>query len=87
MCRDLTLVFDCVCAKRVLEIYEKIKRCDCLKIVLFKKLESSFCFNCEQNSDVVVAKVMSVIRHFLLDDKNELFYYNDPLVCIEKIYR
>lgn len=87
MCCNLTVVIDCACTKRVLEIFERINVCDCVKNVLFQKLEMSFCKLCEGHLNIT-DQVVSIIKHFALEDKEaQPYYYEEPLVCTEKIFR
>jgi len=87
MCRNLTVVIDCVCSKRVIEIYEKKNKCDCLLNVLFYKLEVSFCINCELE-ETTMDKIISVINFFASGEDDVFLYYEeDPLMCVERIFR
>lgn len=86
MCYHLSVVLDCACSNRVLEIYDKIKFCDCLKRILFQRLEVTFCKLCENYSSSII-KIQSVIEYFVGGVSSDTFYSEDPLVCVEKIYR
>jgi len=87
MCRNLTVVIDCACSNRVIEILEKIKLCDCVKVVLFQRFEMSFCPICE-NEDRTLDKIMNILEHILSDDNDHLLYYlEEPLMCVEKVFR
>lgn len=89
MCCFLSIVLDCACSNRVLEIFEKIKnkKCDCLHVVLFQKLEVSFCQLCEQN-ETSIEKVYNILEYYIGGKSEVVLYYSeDPQVCTEKIYR
>jgi hypothetical protein len=87
MCRNLTVVIDCACSKRVLEIFEKIKNCDCVKVVLFHRLEMSFCIVCG-NEVRTLDKMINIINYHLSEENNEMLYYvEEPLMCVERVFR
>lgn len=86
MCYNLSVVLDCACSNRVLEIHDEINSCNCLKIVLFQRLEVTFCKLCEQY-DSSIEKICNIIEYFIGEDSSETFYSEDPLLCVEKIYR
>ena len=86
MCRNKIIVIDCVCTQRVVEIFEKINECDCVKVVLFQKLEMTLCPLCEEY-DKTLVKIYNVIEHILSEDNLPVYYYEDPSMCVETIFR
>lgn len=86
MCRNKIIVIDCVCTQRVVEIFEKINVCDCVKVVLFQSLEMTICPICEEDYKTIV-KIYSVIEHILSEDDQPVYYYEDPYMCVEKVFR
>jgi hypothetical protein len=87
MCRNRIVVLDCACSKRVIEIFEKIKSCDCVINVLFQKLEVSFCSLC-QDDNRSIEKIYNIIHFFTIGGVDVSLYYNeDPSVCVERVFR
>jgi len=87
MCCNLIVVVDCVCNNRILEVYEIKKDCDCIKNVLFQKLEMSFCPLCENSLDIL-DKLFNIIEHFVLKEEDVELYYNEsPFLCTERVFR
>lgn len=87
MCRHLTVVIDCACNNRVIEIYEKFGLCDCVIEVLFHSFEVSFCYNCKSD-DRTLHKLYNLLEFFLSYEPDMKLYYNeDPCVCVEKVFR
>ena len=84
MCQHLSVVFDCFCSNRVVEIYTRQNGCGCLFKVKFHSIKAFVCPLC---TDIkLTRKISNAIEHFLIDDGVVLDYNEDPLCCVEKVF-